>query len=267
VQNDELKQEYRDGSKLGQRINLHELFSVNKRGWYPWIFDQFEFPTPCHILELGCGSAKLWLKNLHRILDGWQITLSDFSPGMVAEAQTSLQNTEKTFKFEVIDAQAIPFAEASFDAVIANHMLYHVPDRGKAYSEIHRILKANGRLYAATNGQFTMKQYDELIIKFSAKDNKKQFNNDEAYLKNYFSLENGYKELCPWFSEVVISQYEDALVITEAEPLVEYVESSGHLSGEYLLNFRYYIKELIEAQDAIHIDKVAGVLIATKGAG
>jgi len=40
----------------------------------------------------------------------------------------------------VHDAQALPFADHSFDAIIANHMLYHVPNRPAAYAEFCRVL-------------------------------------------------------------------------------------------------------------------------------
>ena len=67
-----------------------------------------------------------------RIPAGWSITLSDFSPGMLDAAWRNLVVTGRAFQFKEIDAQSIPFEDETFDAVIANHMLYHVPDRPKA---------------------------------------------------------------------------------------------------------------------------------------
>ncbi len=58
-------------------------------------------------------------------------------------------------QFKEIDAQSIPFEDETFDAVIANHMLYHVPDRPKAIAEIKRVLKPGGRLIATTIGKIT----------------------------------------------------------------------------------------------------------------
>ena len=255
----DLKQEYRDGTRLGQRLNLHDLFSINRRGWYPWVFDQFEFSAHCQILELGCGPGRLWQRNLERIPPDWKLTLSDFSPGMLVEARNNLQDTE-IFKFTAIEAQTIPFTSNSLDVIIANHMLYHVPDRERAYREIYRVLKPGGQLYAATNGRLTMRQYEELILKFSPKPQP----NNSKIIKDYFCLENGYTELSQWFTAVLERRYEDALVVTAAEPLVAYVESSGHLRGQALLNLRQHVEEVISLQVALRIDKVAGILIATK---
>ena len=55
-------------------------------------------------------------------------------------------------EFAVMDAQAIEAEDSSFDLVIANHILYHVPDRRKALSEIHRVLKIGGRAVMTANG-------------------------------------------------------------------------------------------------------------------
>ncbi len=45
---------------------------------------------------------------------------------------------------EKIDMLAIPYAEGTFDWVIANHVLEHVPDEIKALTEIHRVLRPGG---------------------------------------------------------------------------------------------------------------------------
>ena len=78
-----LEKQYKDASNVDVRISLHQRFSVNKVGWHPWVFDHFELPHRCRILELGCGPGYLWLDNLDRIPTGWEITLSDFSAGML----------------------------------------------------------------------------------------------------------------------------------------------------------------------------------------
>ena len=45
---------------------------------------------------------------------------------------------------ERIDATAIPYGDGSFDVVLCNHVLEHVPDYRKALSEIHRVLRPDG---------------------------------------------------------------------------------------------------------------------------
>jgi hypothetical protein len=51
--------QYKDDSNLSTRIRIHVNFSTNKYGWFPWVFDQFDFPGRVQILELGCGPGDL----------------------------------------------------------------------------------------------------------------------------------------------------------------------------------------------------------------
>src|SRR6266498_3249918 len=151
--------QYRDSSNLDARVVIHQRFSTNSYGWFKWVFDTLlKLPENTRILELGCGHALLWKENISRIPAGWNITLSDLSSGMLDAAWRNLAVTGSAFKFEEMDAQSIPYEAETFDAVIANHMLYHVPDRPKAIAEIKRVLKAGGRLLATTVGKNHMKE-------------------------------------------------------------------------------------------------------------
>src|SRR5215210_5060005 len=100
----------------------------------------------------------LWRENGERIPAGWTVALADLSVGMLEEARRQLRAPPRRFGLVNLDAQALPFALASVDAVIANHMLYHVPDRQRAYAEIRRALRPGGHLYAATNGGNSMRE-------------------------------------------------------------------------------------------------------------
>ena len=139
-----LQQQYADSANLDARVRLHSLFSENKQGWNRWVWEQFRFPEQARILELGCGPAYLWRENADRIPSGWEVMLSDFSKGMVDAARARLGDVPHAFQFAQIDAQFLPFPDGWFDGVIANHMLYHVPDRFKAIKEMQRVLKVGG---------------------------------------------------------------------------------------------------------------------------
>jgi SAM-dependent methyltransferase len=158
-----LTEQYRDAAKLRARMGLHERFSVNRYGWHRWVFDQLDLPPHDRVLELGGGPAMLWRENGERIPAGWTVVLADLSPGMLQEARRQLRALPLRFALVNLDAQALPFAPASVDAVIANHMLYHVPDRQQVYAEIRRVLRPGGHLYAATNGRDSMRELAELV--------------------------------------------------------------------------------------------------------
>ncbi len=214
--------QYKDPTNLTARGSLHERFSTNKTGWFRWVFDQLAcLPEQSTILELGCGPAWVWRHNRNRLPSGWRLVLTDLSAGMVEQARNTLAGSSASqFEFDLVDAQAIPYEDASFDAVVANHMLYHVPARPRALSEIRRVLKPHGRLLAATNGQGHMAEVWEMVLQVT--DRSLDTNRSELH----FGLDNGIEQLAPYFSHVERRDHLDSLLITEAEPLIAYATSS-----------------------------------------
>lgn len=252
---DYVNQQYRDGSKLNARIRLHQLFSVNKQGWQRWLFEQIKFTPDSRVLELGCGTGELWLENSERIPAGLEIVISDFSEGMVAQVQENLKNLKTSFKYKVIDAQSIPFEEDQFDIVIANHMLFHLPDREKGLSEIKRVLKPNGWLYASTIGGSNLKEINELVTRFEP-----GFSNWNNLALDSFSLDNGEAQLEHFFSKVSLCRYNDSLRVTDPKPLIDYI-----LSGRLQLSEEQK-GELVKFVDHEFGDN-GGAFIVTKDSG
>ena len=96
--------QYRDSSNLSARASLHTRFSSDKTLWFKWVFDRIDLPENARVLELGCGTGLLWRENLGRIPDGWDVTLSDASSGMLQEAKQSLHYADLKLTFEQVDA-------------------------------------------------------------------------------------------------------------------------------------------------------------------
>lgn len=261
-----LTQQYNNAQKLESRILIHERFSVNKYDWQRWVFDHFKMPSQGNVLEIGCGPGTLWLKNTDRIPEQWNVTLSDFSAGMLQEAQKNLQNFPHPFTFQIIDAQSIPFADQHFDMIVANHMLYHVPDRARALAEIRRVLKPGGHFFAATNGNRHMQEIRELIVGFDPSLATAWDIASPASLEG-FRLENGSDELSAHFSTVTLHLYEDGLIITKAEPLAAYILSNPvgeTLVADRVEQFTQYIEQEIAKNGALHITKETGLFEAFK---
>ncbi len=257
-----LRKQYADASNLDARKSLHKRFSTNQYNWFHWLFDHYDLPANARVLELGTGPADLWVNTLDRIPAGWQITLSDFSPGMLDAARANLGDAAERFDFREIDAQAIPLADDTLDAVIANHMLYHVPDRQQAFAEITRVLKPGGRLFAVTNSENNMRELAELIQRFL------RTTQSEAHWSSVgsrpFTLENSREQLAPWFSQVTLHEREDALLIPEAEPIVAYVRSGARLAiaEEIEAGFLRFVADEIATNGPIHISKGSGLFEA-----
>jgi SAM-dependent methyltransferase len=73
---------------------------------------------------------------------GAEVVGVDFSAAMVAEATRRVPGVE----FREGDAEALPFPDASFDAVVANFGLNHVGQPNRALAEAHRVLRSRGRV-------------------------------------------------------------------------------------------------------------------------
>lgn len=256
-----LNSQYKDASNFKARVELHRRFSTNPYGFHHWVFDHFQIGETGRVLELGCGPGFLWASNRGRIPAGWQIVLTDFSPGMLQEARQRLG--EERFTYQVVDAQAIPFADESFDAVIANHMLYHVPDLPRALAEIRRVLKPAGHLYATTIGREHMRELDELTLKLWPGLKRKSWGERFS-----FALENGQELLAPFFAQITADRYENALEVTEAEPLVAYALSGSSgplLSSEKREALTSLIKQELAVHGSLHITNASGLFEARKG--
>lgn len=253
--------QYKDASNLDARVELHKRFSTNPYGWLTWVFDHLlVLPANAKILELGCGPAYLWKENAARIPPGWNITLSDLSPGMLDAAWRNLVVTGRNYRFKEIDAQEIPFEDETFDAVIANHMLYHVPDRAKAIAEIKRVLKTGGRFFATTVGAKHMQEMNVWLDEASG-------GHYVSQVVRSFLLENGMEQLKPFFSQVTMTRYADTLRVTEVEPLVAYVRSAiavSDLQKERLEALKLEWQNMLKQKGEIFISKDSGLFEAIK---
>jgi ubiquinone/menaquinone biosynthesis C-methylase UbiE len=252
-----LEKQYKDSSNLDARINLHQRFSVNPYGWHRWVFDHFDLPSHCRILELGCGPGHLWMENLGRIPNGWEIVLSDIYAGMLDGARRNLEK-QRPFEFKVVDAQSIPCEDKSFDAVIANHMLYHVPNRPRTLAEIRRVLKPGGRLFASTIGGEHLRELDTLEKRFDP-----TIDDINTPSTRSFTLENGAQQLTPWFSDISMSRYPDALLVTQVAPLVDYVLSTVKMDQQRREELAELLAQEMKAQGgAFYIGKDSGIFRA-----
>lgn len=253
--------QYRDASNLNARIALHQRFSANPQGWFEWVFDSLEsLPGQARVLELGCGAGSMWAACAKRIPSGWNITLSDFSAGMLQAAWRNLVVIGRSFKFEQIDAQEIPYVDESFDIVIANHMLYHVPERPKALAEIRRVLKPGGHLVATTIGVNHLKEMSSWFERIGAE-------MDFSAENNPFSLENGQEQLAAFFGKVETRRYADSLHIRETAPLLDYLRSSmraANTSDTALESLALELERELEQKGEIFVTKDSGLFLAVK---
>lgn len=247
---------YKNEKNLNVRISLHDKYSQNKQGWFPWLFEQIDFSHINKLLEVGCGNGKLW-KNNKINLRNREIFLSDSSQGMVDEVRKTLGND---FNCMVFDCEKIPFKDSYFDAVIANHVLFYVYDINKALEEISRVLNPLGVFYCSTYGSSHMKEINDIVQKFDSRVILSQ-----TKLYDVFGLENGLDILKPYFKNIKMKRYDDCLVVDKSKPIIDYIMSchgnQNEIIGPNLNEFREFVDSIIQEKGYIRITKDAGIFI------
>jgi ubiquinone/menaquinone biosynthesis C-methylase UbiE len=257
----ELKIQYGDWSNLNARIAIYRYGAEG--GFGPaQVLDLMlkAIPTHADILEVGCGPGWMWRRALGRVPRSWRILLTDLTPGMTEEVDAALGN-EGRFRVRQMDVHTLDLPDASFDAVIANWMLYHVEDRARVLGEIRRVLKPGGALFAATNGDAHVREIDLLVNEYLG---------DAAPTKGRlaFSLENGEAQLSPFFASIAVHQRRGTLRITETEAIVQYVlsfsESKQMIVGDRLDDLRRRVRGETGATGAFVVQIHSGLFIARK---
>jgi SAM-dependent methyltransferase/uncharacterized protein YbaR (Trm112 family) len=89
---------------------------------------------PARVLVLGCGRQRLWLEGVFAARPATRLVFTDVDPAALADM--------------ICDAHDIPFADESFDGVIATAVLEHVLYPEQAVGEIHRVLKNDAPVYS-----------------------------------------------------------------------------------------------------------------------
>jgi ubiquinone/menaquinone biosynthesis C-methylase UbiE len=97
------------------------------------------------VLEIGCGRGVF----AHYLAEqGADVVAADFSPAAVSHARKRLEDFDATVL--VADIQELPFADESFDVVISQETLEHVPNPWRGLSELVRVTRVGGTLIITT---------------------------------------------------------------------------------------------------------------------
>ena len=97
-----MKNQYQNASNISARIQLHNKYSTNTQGWFPWIFDQCHMAEHSTVLEIGCGDGSLWLENKEKIPKQLNVVLSDISEGMLRDTRRAIHANVKTSRFDFL---------------------------------------------------------------------------------------------------------------------------------------------------------------------
>ncbi len=176
---------------------------------------------------------------------------------MIRSARQALSGSSASLA--VADAEHLPFAGAHFDLVIANHMLYHVSDRGVTLSEIARVLRPGGRLCASTVGTGHMREMHAWLQQACG-----GALTPEALHLPTFTLQSGEAELAQRFGSVSRHDYPDDLRVPETAPLLDYMRSmwSEHMGPEQTRMLEDILQQELARHGEILVHKESGLFVA-----
>jgi len=121
-------------------------------------FDKFKDKR---VLEIGCGGG---IDSVEFAKNGAQVIATDLTKEAVAKTAKLAESLGLDVETRVVDARSLPFKDEAFDHVHVFGVLHHIPDVEKAVSEIHRVLKRGGTVYAMLYHRHSALYYVSIIF-------------------------------------------------------------------------------------------------------
>ncbi len=266
---------YADDEKLRIRMQTHEQYTEPKINFAEWVLNNVQWRGDETVLDVGAGAGLYFEPTLARIPSGRYVA-ADLSMGMLGKAMS--HPSVGGLELLNADVQTLPFPDATFDVVMANHMLYHIPDLDRALSEIRRVLKPEGMLIAATNSVMNMPEFDQLKWRALGRLGVTDHNMEPADSSTRgFRLEDGTRRLHHHFYAVVRYDLPGALVFPDVKPVVDYLNSMRDLEeprmprrvswDDYMTIMTEQVQRLINHFGELTVTKLSGVLLATQRGG
>lgn len=103
------------------------------------------------VLDVGCGTGSLAMLARQQVGAAGVVAGIDAAPEMIARARRKANKARLDIQFETASADALPYANAHFDAVLCTVALHHLPRavRSVAVAEMARVMRPAGRVFLA----------------------------------------------------------------------------------------------------------------------
>jgi SAM-dependent methyltransferase len=259
--------DYPNARTLDARVRLHEECSTNPYGWQRWVMDHITPHLSGQILEMGTGPGYLWVENTERVPEDIHLVLSDLSAGMLTDVRERVDLSKVAIDWLRSDIAYIPFRPATFNTVIANHLLFLVDDPGNCVGELARILHPGGSLFASTNHRDHLEGLLDLFLELDPDLFDPMFRYEAQERSERFNFVSGADHLMHHFVDVKLVTYEDSLKIDHAdilEPWIKHWAKPG-VKSDRRADLLLKISERIAQEGGLHIRKNSGMFIAVKG--
>ncbi len=167
---------------------MNDVMSMGMhRLWKKFTVDQAKVKPGQHVLDLAGGTGDLARKFAKLVGPTGKVVLSDINEAMLAEGRKNLINRGivGNVDYKIVDAEAIPFDDNSFDLVTIAFGLRNVTHKDQALREMHRVLKPGGKAmileFSTPPSETFAKIYDKYSFKLIPKMGKWVANDEASY--------------------------------------------------------------------------------------
>ena len=266
-----IRRYYATDEKLRIEDETLAKYAVPKCDFVNWALDNLAWQTDEVVLDLGCGRGNHYSRLIERA-PGITYYALDLSPFML------LNHPAESGRLALGNALQLPYADDSFDVVMANHVLYHLDDVDHGLHEIKRVLKPGGKMLATTNSIHNLPELQVLfrraIVLLSANG---AHVHPPTLPSDSFALENGTRILARHFYAVVRHDLPGQLIFDDIDPAMDYLDSMRDLRqhslpedvdwDDMMLIMRQQITQLIQLMGKLELNLVTGALIASDSGG
>lgn len=264
-----LKRQYATDKLSRDIVAMREKYAIPRIDFPLWALNGVAWRGDEKVLDVGCGFGQYYDRLRERAPEADYYGL-DLFPGIL-ESHPALDDGRLT----IGDAVALPYPPATFDVVMANHMLYHVQDIDSALREIRRVMKPDGVLMATTHSVQTMPELRVLLRRavIILTQQPPSAVRPPLAASDLFGLENGTRMLARHFYAVSRFEIPSTMIFTTLEPFLSYLNAMRDLLELYLPSdvsweaiidvLREQVTQLIHQWGEVPISRLAGVLIAS----
>ena len=246
-------------------------YAVPSTDYAAWTLATLDWAGDEVILDIGAGSGSHYSRLIQSQPQVEYFAL-DLSPSLLRKHPGDAD------QLAVGDALRLPYADACFDVVMANHVLYHLPDIDSALAEIKRVLKPDGRILASADSLHSTEELQVLIrraiVLLSENGSQAQ---PLGLPSDAFALENGTRILARHFYAVVRHDLPRQLVFDSVEPALDFLESMRDLRqhnlpadvswDDMMLIMQQQMSQLLQLLGSLEINIACGALVASDRGG
>jgi ubiquinone/menaquinone biosynthesis C-methylase UbiE len=262
---------YQETSKdLMMRIDIHKKYGG--RDIDQWMIELLKPAQGSKILDIGCGAGKQCFLYLDYTKGKADITGGDVSQELLAKANSENEKRGRPVKFQELNFnKAFPFESNTFDLESSCFAIYYATDIPFTISEIHRVLKAGGRLFTTGPLPANKKLFYDIIKQASGKPIPPMPGSSR-----YESMI--FETVKKTFAKAEMHVFENPLTFDGVQPFIDYTKASlsedrklwtSLFNGqkefdELMLRIESVADDYLKRDGKLVMTKVVGGILATK---